>query len=226
MSLSIYRRALGADFERLHPRIQERLGFSSEDGVSSIGRGVMEEIWHGPAYTVPILTLGATWKIAFPERGREIPFTIENYAYRDKLGRETMSWIRAFHTPRLRHFDAYMIYSEQRGGIIDYLGSHQHIVADLHLSVEADGGFRIRSGAQRLIRGRTCVPIPAALATVANVHEHYDEARAMYHIDVHVSNRLLGPMFGYHGWFTLEWRPICPEQIPAETLPMRTERLE
>jgi hypothetical protein len=36
---SIYRRALGDDFERLHPQIQRRFGFSSDDGVASIGRG-------------------------------------------------------------------------------------------------------------------------------------------------------------------------------------------
>ena len=30
---SIYRRALGADFERLHPRIQRRFGVTSADGI-------------------------------------------------------------------------------------------------------------------------------------------------------------------------------------------------
>ena len=41
---SIYQRALGADFKRLHPQIQRRFGFSSSDGLASIGTGVMEEI--------------------------------------------------------------------------------------------------------------------------------------------------------------------------------------
>ena len=36
---SIYERALGTDFRRLHPKIQERFGFSSRDGVAAIGRG-------------------------------------------------------------------------------------------------------------------------------------------------------------------------------------------
>ncbi len=34
---SIYQRALGADFNRLHPQIQRRFGFSSSDGIASIG---------------------------------------------------------------------------------------------------------------------------------------------------------------------------------------------
>ena len=40
--------ALGGDFTRLHPKIQARFGFSSEDHIAAIGRGVMDEIWHGP----------------------------------------------------------------------------------------------------------------------------------------------------------------------------------
>ena len=80
---SIYERALGSDFEKLHPKIQQRFGFGSEDGVAAIGSGVMEEIWRGRIYTVPFLYLGAWRRIMFPETGRDIPFTIENYAYRD-----------------------------------------------------------------------------------------------------------------------------------------------
>ena len=44
---SIYERVLGTDFHRLHPQIQRRFGFSSSDGIASIGRGVMDEIWKG-----------------------------------------------------------------------------------------------------------------------------------------------------------------------------------
>jgi hypothetical protein len=60
-----------------------------------------------------------------------VPFTIENYAYRDPLGRETVTWVRTFETTKRRRFDAYMIWSEQRGRIVDYLGTHQHLAVDL-----------------------------------------------------------------------------------------------
>lgn len=45
--------------------------------------GVMDRVWHGTALTVPFLRLGAMRHILFPEQGANIPFTIENYAYRD-----------------------------------------------------------------------------------------------------------------------------------------------
>lgn len=50
---------------------------------ASIGTGVMEEIWHGEAYTLPFLYLGSWRSIMFPETGRDIPFQIVNYAYVD-----------------------------------------------------------------------------------------------------------------------------------------------
>src|SRR5687768_18475172 len=108
---SIYQRALGSDFERLHPQIQRRFGFSSADGLASIGRGVMDEVWRGRFYTIPFLHLGTWRQIMFPETGRDIPFTVENYAFVDDFGRETVSWVRTFETPRIRRFDAYMVYS-------------------------------------------------------------------------------------------------------------------
>jgi len=44
----------------------------------------------------------------FPEVGRNIPFTIENYAFRDDFGRETVSLIRTFDSTKRRRFDAYI----------------------------------------------------------------------------------------------------------------------
>ena len=109
---SIYERVLGADFHRLHPQIQRRFGFSSSDGIASIGSGVMDEIWKGRFYTEPFLRVGCWRRIMFPETGHNIPFTIENYAFVDQFGRETVSWIRTFESRRTRRFDAYMVYSD------------------------------------------------------------------------------------------------------------------
>lgn len=85
----IFAQALGADFERLHPEVQRRFGLSSEQGVACIGRGVMSDVWRGPAWTVPFLHLGAWRHILIPVQGNNIPFTVENYPYVDRLGRES-----------------------------------------------------------------------------------------------------------------------------------------
>lgn len=223
---SIYERALGRDFERLHPKMRERFGFSSLDGVAAIGRGTMEEIWHGRFYTLPFLRVGAWRSIMFPERGRNVPFTIENYAYVDPLGRETVTWLRTFDIGRRRRFDAYMIYAERRGRIVDYLGTHQHLAVDIDVAVDPTGGLRLRSRAQRFYEGPVAFSFPMFFSGRADVLEWFDESIGRYRIEVNVSNRTWGPLFGYRGAFDVEWRRTPREAIPATAFPKRVEARE
>jgi hypothetical protein len=221
---SIYRKALGPDFSRLHPQIQRRFGFSSGDGVASVGTGIMDEIWKGRFYTEPFLRVGAWRRIMFPETGRDIPFTIENYAFVDRFGRETVSWIRTFESSRTRRFDAYMVYSEARGRIVDYLGSHEHLAVDIDVSVDAEGGLRLRSGAQRFYEGVIGFRFPMRFSGVADVREWYDDRADCFRIIVDVRNDRWGRLFGYRGRFDVEWRTVT--QVPDHILPKRQERRE
>ncbi len=54
---SIYQQVLGSDFQKLHPQIQKRFGFNSEDKIAAIGKGVMQSVWYGKPYTLPFLYL-------------------------------------------------------------------------------------------------------------------------------------------------------------------------
>jgi hypothetical protein len=223
---SIYQKVLGSDYQRLHPKIQQRFGFSSADGVASIGTGVMDELWHGRFYTLPFLYLGAWRRIMFPEQGKSIPFTIQNYAYLDGFGRETVTWIRSFQTRRPRRFDAYMIHSPARGKIVDYLGTHQHLAVDIDMSVDDNGGLRLRTGEQRFYEGFIGFRFPLMFSGVAEVCESYDDAIDKFRIEVRVTNRLWGPLFGYRGTFSVVWKDVKPGEIPADVRPVREERRE
>lgn len=183
----------------------------------------MESLWHGPAYTLPFLYVGTWRSIMFPEKGTQVPFTIENYAYVDLLGRETVTWVRTFHTRRERRFDAYMIWSEQRGCIVDYLGTHQHLAVDLDMSVARNGGIQIHSAEQRFYEGPVAFRFPQFLSGVADVCESYDDEAQCFRISVSVSNRVWGKLFGYTGSFRCETVDPTP---PATLLPQRVERRE
>lgn len=220
---SIYQRVLGADFARLHPQIRRRFGFSSTDGVAAIGRGVMEEIWKGGPHVAPFLYLGSRRHVMFPETGRTVPFTIENYAFVDRFGRETVSWIRTFQSGRTRRFDAYMIYSHARGGIVDYLGSHEHLAVDIDLTVDDEGGLRLRSGAQRFYEGLVGFSFPTLFSGIAEVREWYDDAAQCFRIVVDVRNKVWGPLFGYRGRFVVDWLKVDWGAVPAHVLPKRQE---
>ncbi|MGD0990319.1 MAG: DUF4166 domain-containing protein [Candidatus Sulfotelmatobacter sp.] len=223
---SIYEQALGREFLRLHPKIQERFGFSSRDNSACIGTGTMEAVWHGPLYTMPFLYIGSWRRIMFPESGESVPFTIRNYAYLDQYGRETVTWIRNFSTNTPRRFDAYMIYSQQRKRIVDYLGTHQHLAVDIDLSVGDQGGLRLRSNAQRFYEGMIGFSFPLLLSGIADVCEWYEENDQRFHIEVNVSNDVWGPLFGYRGAFEVEWKAVGKDEIPADILPVRCERRE
>jgi Domain of unknown function (DUF4166) len=223
---SIYQRALGSEFFRLHPQVQRRFGFSSKDNVACIGRGIMDEIWHGAPYTLPFLYLGTWRRIMFPETAAGVPFTIENYAYLDSLGRETVTWIRTFDTTRRRRFDAYMIYSGQRNRIVDYLGTHQHLAVDIELSVAENGGLRLRSGEQRFYEGIVAFSFPLSVSGIAEVCEWFDNADSRFRIDVRVTNKRWGPLFGYRGSFEVEWKPMTAGAIPENVKPRREEQRE
>ncbi len=223
---SIYQDVLGADFERLHPQIQKRFGFSSADGIASIGTGVMDNVWHGRLYTLPFLYLGTWRRIMFPERGESIPFTIRNYAYRDSYDRETVTWIRDFKTRKPRRFDAYMIHSQQRGKVVDYLGTHQHLAVDIDITVDERGGLRLRSGEQRFYEGPIAFRFPMLFSGVADVCEWYDDELEKFCISVQVANKTWGPLFGYNGTFDVEWLSVEPNDIPEDVKPLREEQRE
>jgi len=225
---SIYHRALGSDFARLHPKIQERFGFSSGDRMASIGTGVMEEVWLGKPYTLPFLWLGAWRNIMFPQSGRNVPFTIENYAYRDGFGRETVTWVRKYFFPeRLRRFDATMIYSQSRNRVVDYLGTHQHLAVDIELSVADNGGLRLRSGQQRFYEGLIGFRFPMLFSGLAEVCEWYDDRIGKFRISVEVANRAWGRLFGYRGAFNAEFLAVdSVTGIPGDVKPVREEQRE
>lgn len=218
---SIFEHALGSDFQRLHPKLRERFGFSSADGIACVGTGIMDTVWHGHGFTRPFLALGARRNILLRQAGRDVAFTITNYAYPDSFGRETMTFSRTFHFGTPQHWDATMIHSAERGTIVDYLGTHQHIAVDLHPSVDEHGALLIRSGEQRLYEGPLGVRIPSLVTGVARLRESYDERIGMFRIEVAVTNRWFGPLFGYRGTFSARY-PAC-DTVPVAVQPLREQ---
>ncbi|HEX9521192.1 MAG TPA: DUF4166 domain-containing protein [Streptosporangiaceae bacterium] len=216
---SIFQRALGPDFGQLHPQLQRRFGFSAADGVACVGRGTMDRVWHGRIFTRPFLALGARRHILITGSGRDIPFTIENYAYRDGFGRETVTFARTFWFDTAQHWDATMIYSAERSAIVDYLGTHQHLAVDLHMTADEQGGLLIRSGEQRFSECGIGLAVPRLITAVAEVRESYDDDLDQFRIEVVVTNRVFGPLFGYRGTFTATYSELT--QVPAWVRPVK-----
>ncbi|MGW5634527.1 DUF4166 domain-containing protein [Streptomyces sp. NPDC003832] len=221
---SIFRTAMGADFDRLHPRLQRRFSVGLAGGEACTGRGVMDRVWHGGAFVKPFLALGATRNILVPREGRQVPFVIENVPYADSFGRETVSFVRTFDLPgRPRRFDAQMVLGPRGDRVLDYLGTHQHLATDLHLTAEPDGSLLIRSGEHRFREGPVDVRVPELIGATAEVRESYDDATDRFRIRVRVVNRRFGPLFGYEGSFRATYTDVGRCGVRPGLRPVREE---
>jgi len=92
--LSIYKKVLGDDFARLHPMLQMR--YELVNGSTFEATGIMRDIKGGPKWLYPLFRLGVNWKLLFPERGKNIPFSIKNTAYIGANGDSQIQWQRIF----------------------------------------------------------------------------------------------------------------------------------
>ncbi|MEV5144573.1 DUF4166 domain-containing protein [Streptomyces sp. NPDC052727] len=221
---SIFQTAMGPGFQRLHPALRRRFSVGLAGGEACTGRGVMDRIWHGPAFVKPFLALGATRNILVPRAGRNVPFMIENVPYTDTFGRETVSFVRTFHLPgRARRFDAQMVLGPRGDRVLDYLGTHQHLATDLRFHAEPDGSLLIRSGAHRFREGPVDVRVPELIGATAEVRESYDETAGRFRIRVRVVNRWFGPLFGYEGSFTVSYTDVRTRGVRPGLRPVREE---
>ncbi|MBJ6998699.1 DUF4166 domain-containing protein [Streptomyces griseofuscus] len=221
---SMFHTVLGDGFDRLHPELRRRFSVGLASGEACTGRGVMDRIWHGPAYVKPFLALGATRNILVPRAGRDVPFLIENVPYTDTFGRETVSFVRTFDLPGgPRRFDAQMVLSPKGDRILDYLGTHQHLASELHFAAEPDGSLLIRSGEHRFREGPVDVRVPELIGATAEVRESFDDITGRFRVRVRVVNRRFGPLFGYEGSFTVSYTDAVSRGTRPGLRPVREE---
>jgi hypothetical protein len=183
----------------------------------------MDEVWRGPFFYIPFLMVGAARRIMFPETGRDIPFTVRNYAYTDTHGRETLTWTREFLFKRQRRFDETMIFSAERGCLVVYAGTHQHLAVDLFAKPGLDGELVFTTGEQRLYERGLAVRFPLLFSGTAAVVERVNEADDRFEVDVEIRNALLGRIFGYRGSFRGGVEPCPGAKVPRNVMPVREE---
>ncbi|MGH3521116.1 MAG: DUF4166 domain-containing protein [Haloechinothrix sp.] len=200
---SIFQRAMGSDFERLHPKMRARLSTGLDRGATCVATGIMSRIWHGTPLLKPLLHLAAAERLLLPETGTDVPFTMENRPIRDAAGRDGLTYSRTFEMPRRnRRFDTVTILDPATNQLIDILGAHRLITAEWRLSVDARGGLVIRGGRQRIRLGSRYLPLPRFLSAETEIHDWYEDSSGRFRIDVRITHPRLGTILGYQGTFT------------------------
>lgn len=216
---------MGDDFFNLHPEIQKRFDFSTGNGIAFIGKGIMEEIWTGNKITVSLLRILSKTNILFPKKGENIAYEIHNYPYKDIYGREVHSMNRIFYFPNEeQRFDGTALFSKTNNQIIEYLGLDQKIFFKMHLFAEKNGAIRFKSGKQFYFLFGLKVPIPFFLRGNIDLLEWFDDEKGKFFLDLKVSTKLLGPLFGFHGWFDGEYLDFRNGSLPEQFEPTRVEK--
>lgn len=197
----IYETLLAEDFNRLHPKLQERYRLPIDQPFYAVG--TMQVIHSGPRYLRPMYLIFTKNRFLFPEAGELVPFTISNTCHINNENEAEVYWERTFFFPNAtRQFNATMTVDLQRQIVKDYLGDPALFYSDLKFDVTKDGFLMIRSEQQKIVIGQSELALPKKLTGRVVVTEGYDEELHVYTIHVSIYNDLIGRMMMYAGQFT------------------------
>ncbi|WP_394940788.1 DUF4166 domain-containing protein [Psychromicrobium sp. YIM B11713] len=227
----IYAQALGEDFRKLQPEVQEYFSLLPGSGFYGVGIGVFDVAGCPQPWLRPLIRTAAAEQAFFPEYGERIPFQIENHAHLDPFGRASLTTRRSLSFPgRNRIFESTS--SLVDGRLVDYLGKHRRLVTDLTPSIAPDGALRAVSDHGRLFTRQLKLRLPAVVEAKAYALQWWDADAAQHRIQVKVIHRQLGVLLVYAGGF--DYRLVrypaheaaahgVPTSLPHPVLPQRWE---
>lgn len=225
--ISAYKQQMGDEYLKLHPQIQKRFDFSTGNNIAFVGKGVMEKIWTGNKLTVQLLKILSKSNILFPKVGENIEYEIHNYPYKDSFGREVHSMNRVFYFPdEVQRFDGTALFSEKNNQIIEYLGLDQKMFFRMGLSVEENGAIKFVSQKQYMFVFGIKIRIPSLLRGNIELLEWFDDDEQRFYLDLKVTTKFLGPLFGFTGWFTGEYLDFIDQELPEKFKPTFEEKQE
>lgn len=232
MSTPIYELALGSDFSRLQPELQDYFSLAPGSGHYGVGEGVFEVVGCRQRWLRPLLRLASDEQAFFPEYGEGIGFRIENHAHLDPFGRSSLTARREIFFPGItRLFQDTTSFEDSAGrpGLVDYVGRYRRLVTDLNLSVTAQGRLRGVSEASRLFLGPLRIPLPDALDAKAYAEQWWEPGQGKHRIQVKVIQPQFGLVLVYAGHFDYRLQPYpggihAPGYLPGRIRPDRWER--
>jgi small multidrug resistance pump len=175
--------------------------------------GAMDHVWHRHSWLRPFFTLLALVDIFFPETGRDVPASM--IVTQTPQG---VAWRRTFWFPRVRRFNATMRHHSRTDGrghdsVIECTGPAGALEIPWRVHVLARDQLEITTGRLMVRLGRHRIPVPGLMqVAVTAIERAVDDA---IHIDLVLSHRLLGPIFGYDGSFTVRREPSTATSADA-----------
>ncbi|MET4093450.1 hypothetical protein ABIB51_000354 [Arthrobacter sp. UYCu712] len=233
--IPIYQLALGTDFTRLQPELQDYFSLAPGSGHYGVGEGVFEVVGCRQSWLRPLLRLTSGEQAFFPEYGEGIPFRIENHAHLDPFGRSSLTARREIFFPattRLFHDTTSYVDAGSRRGLVDYVGRYRRLATDLNLSVSREGRLRGVSEVSRLFLGPLRIPLPGVLDAKAYAEQWWEPregSQGKHRIQVKVIQPQIGLVLVYAGHFDYRLEAYAggitaPGYLPGAARPDHWER--
>lgn len=213
--VSVVQQALGLNFTNLHPKVQWRFGFDSTSHVSQRGTGIVEELSHSILLPSPVLWALASRRALPARTGFDIAFTIDNYAYKDTLGRECLAFVRTIDYAKggAGEMDSVMVGSKGGHAVIDYLGADPLMVLRTSCWVDSAGALRLSSGPPKILL--PFLPrFPALASALTETREWWDGKSHQHRVEVEVRNPLLGRLLYYRASYSATEEACAPDRVP------------
>ncbi|MFZ3454241.1 DUF4166 domain-containing protein [Arthrobacter sp. 7Tela_A1] len=220
---SLYRRALGAEFDKLQPQLQDYFSLQPDEGRYGLGAGTFEVAGSPRPALRPLFSALPVRNAFFPDFGRNVPFTIRNYAHRDPFGRSSLTAVRSFRFDGGQRIFEDTTSLTSPAGLTDYVGRRRNLATDLTLAVSGDGRMHMHSPHTRLFLGRLRIPVPVLAGADAHAEQWWDEDSGRFRIRTLVRQRQLGTVFVYDGSFTYGYREF-DGVLPPDVEPEKWER--
>ncbi|MDY6811221.1 MAG: DUF4166 domain-containing protein [Actinomycetota bacterium] len=214
----VFKHALGADFDRLHPHLAWRYGIDSTSSVAVEATGILETIYVSGALPAPLVRYYGK-RGAIPSRSsRMVPFAENHYCYRDELGRESLAILRTFeYSAGPTRFNSVKVAAS--AGITDYFGDGPEMLSQLDVSVTSRGDLLLESGPLRWLDRGPIFGMRRIFDARMKYMEGWDEKNQRFRCDAVVRTPVFGQVFRFRGWFTAVDRQCELRDIPDEAWP-------
>ena len=207
--VSVYQLALGPDFPRLQPELQEYFSLAPPGGhdggatASGVGSGMFDVAGCPVPAMRPFLGLTSGDNALFPEYQHDVPFSIENRASVNASGQPELSAVRTlgFHD-RTRIVEDRTSWDDDLRRPVGALGRSGRLLTDVACSVGADGRMRLASRRCRISAGPLTIGLPLLLDAAAFTEQWWDGSEGRFRIRTKVIQRQLGTVLEYSGSFT------------------------
>lgn len=202
---SIFTSALGSDFARLSPALQEYFGLAAGGGTYLKGTGTFDVAGVPKPWLRPAFRAFEGDESFFGDYGTTVPFTVEAHAHLDPFRRPSLTMVRRIEfRSGTRIFRDTTILTPQ--GLIDYVGRSQRIATGVKAFLGPGNSFRSVSQKTRLFPalGPDVIRVPGPLDGRAYTWQQVDPGKNDFTIQVKVVHPVIGNLFLYSGSFDVE----------------------